>query len=57
MDEENYLGKHKPDIPEGIDLLVVGSGTAGAALAGIIARDTDLNVFSSCVNVPDGPRE
>jgi choline dehydrogenase len=27
-----------------IDLLIVGGGTAGAALAGILARDTDLNV-------------
>ena len=27
-----------------IDLLIVGGGTAGAALAGIVARDTDLNV-------------
>jgi choline dehydrogenase len=31
-------------IPRDIDLLVVGGGTSGAALAGIIARDTDLRV-------------
>lgn len=29
---------------EAIDILVVGGGTSGAALAGIIARDTDLSV-------------
>lgn len=33
-----------PSIPREVDLLVVGGGTSGAALAGIIARDTDLNV-------------
>ena len=27
------------------DLLIVGGGTAGAALAGIEARDTDLRVL------------
>ncbi|HEX3722478.1 MAG TPA: GMC family oxidoreductase [Nitrolancea sp.] len=31
-------------LPEEIDLLIVGGGTSGAALAGIVARDTDLNV-------------
>lgn len=31
-------------IPGDIDILVVGGGTSGAALAGIIARDTDLRV-------------
>jgi choline dehydrogenase len=30
--------------PRSIDLLVCGGGTAGAALAGIVARDTRLNV-------------
>jgi choline dehydrogenase len=34
----------KSNFPAGIDLLICGGGTAGAALAGIIARDTDLNV-------------
>ena len=32
-------------IPSTIDLLVVGGGSAGAALAGIVARDSDLNVL------------
>ena len=27
-----------------IDILIIGGGTSGAALAGIIARDTDLRV-------------
>ena len=31
-------------LPKKIDLLIAGGGTSGAALAGIIARDTDLNV-------------
>jgi choline dehydrogenase len=31
-------------VPKQIDVLIVGGGTAGAALAGIVARDTDLNV-------------
>ncbi len=31
-------------LPASIDLLIVGAGSAGAALAGIVARDTDLNV-------------
>ena len=31
-------------LPQEIDVLVVGGGTSGAALAGIIARDTDLKV-------------
>lgn len=31
-------------IPTDIDILICGGGTAGAALAGIIARDTDLKV-------------
>ena len=31
-------------LPQEIDLLVVGGGTSGAALAGIVARDTELNV-------------
>lgn len=31
-------------IPANADLLVIGGGTSGAALAGIVARDTDLNV-------------
>lgn len=31
-------------IPSDIDILICGGGTAGAALAGIIARDTDLQV-------------
>jgi choline dehydrogenase len=31
-------------LPESIDLLVCGGGTAGATLAGIVARDTALNV-------------
>jgi choline dehydrogenase len=31
-------------VPKQIDLLIVGGGTAGAALAGIIARDSDRNV-------------
>ncbi|MGA7670058.1 MAG: GMC family oxidoreductase N-terminal domain-containing protein [Nitrolancea sp.] len=31
-------------LPKEIDLLIVGGGTSGAALAGIIARDTDLQV-------------
>ena len=33
-----------PSLPKEIDLLIVGGGTSGAALAGIVARDTDLNV-------------
>ena len=32
------------DFPADIDLLVVGGGTAGAALAGIVARDGDRSV-------------
>lgn len=32
------------DIPSHIDLLVVGGGSAGAALAGIVARDSDASV-------------
>lgn len=32
------------DIPNDIDLLICGGGTAGAALAGIIVRDTDQRV-------------
>jgi choline dehydrogenase len=32
-------------IPPAVDLLVVGGGSAGAALAGIVARDSDLNVL------------
>ncbi|HEX7104110.1 MAG TPA: GMC oxidoreductase [Nitrolancea sp.] len=35
---------HTAQVPQEIDLLVVGGGTSGAALAGIVARDTDLNV-------------
>lgn len=31
-------------LPKTIDILVCGGGTSGAALAGIIARDTDANV-------------
>lgn len=31
-------------LPDTIDILICGGGTAGAALAGIIARDTDLEV-------------
>lgn len=31
-------------LPSEIDLLVVGGGTSGAALAGIVARDTDQHV-------------
>jgi len=31
-------------VPKQIDLLIVGGGTAGAALAGILARDSDRNV-------------
>ena len=31
-------------LPKEIDLLIIGGGTSGAALAGIIARDTDLQV-------------
>jgi len=30
-------------LPDHIDILICGGGTAGAALAGIIARDTDLS--------------
>lgn len=30
--------------PSAIDLLIIGGGSAGAALAGSVARDTDLNV-------------
>lgn len=33
------------EFPEHIDLLVVGGGSAGAALAGIVARDSDANVL------------
>ena len=33
-----------PTLPQEIDLLIVGGGTSGAALAGIVARDTDLSV-------------
>jgi len=32
------------EIPDDIDVLICGGGTAGAALAGIIARDTDQRV-------------
>ena len=32
-------------IPSSVDLLVVGGGSAGAALAGIVARDSDQNVL------------
>ena len=32
-------------IPSSIDLLIVGGGSAGAALAGIAARDTNLNIL------------
>ncbi len=31
-------------LPDAIDLLICGGGSAGAALAGIVARDTDQNV-------------
>lgn len=31
-------------LPDAIDILICGGGTSGAALAGIIARDTDANV-------------
>lgn len=31
-------------LPREIDLLIAGGGTSGAALAGIVARDTDLHV-------------
>ncbi len=31
-------------LPPSIDILICGGGTSGAALAGIIARDTDANV-------------
>lgn len=33
------------ELPSNINLLVVGGGSAGAAMAGIVARDTDLNVL------------
>ena len=33
------------DPTRGIDLLIVGGGTAGSALAGIVARETDLRVL------------
>lgn len=33
-----------PQIPAEIDVLIVGGGTSGAALAGLLARDTDLAV-------------
>jgi choline dehydrogenase len=32
------------ELPETIDILICGGGTSGAALAGIIARDTDAKV-------------
>ncbi len=33
------------DLTRGIDLLIVGGGTAGSALAGIVARETDLRIL------------
>ncbi|HUG15519.1 MAG TPA: GMC oxidoreductase [Thermomicrobiales bacterium] len=36
---------HGGAIPEQIDVLVIGGGTSGAALAGIVARDTSRNVL------------
>ncbi len=33
------------EVPTNIDLLIVGGGSAGAALAGIVARDTALNIL------------
>ncbi|MEZ4570833.1 MAG: GMC family oxidoreductase [Thermomicrobiales bacterium] len=33
------------EVPSNIDLLIAGGGSAGAALAGIVARDTNLNVL------------
>lgn len=35
---------HGRSLPGDIDILICGGGTSGAALAGIIARDTDLEV-------------
>jgi choline dehydrogenase len=45
------------ELPRHIDVLVVGGGTAGAALAGLLARDTDQTVVLLEAGPDFGPRE
>src|SRR5688500_14051612 len=42
-------------IPSQIDILIVGGGTAGAALAGILARDTSLSIVLLEAGPDPGP--
>ncbi len=41
-------------LPAGADLIIVDGGTSGAALAGIVARDTDASVLLLEAGPDDG---
>jgi choline dehydrogenase len=44
MVQVEAMRKERPEIPDQIDVLIVGGGTGGASLAGIIAKETKLSV-------------